>query len=851
MVSPHKNDFERAVRAATFATLNAGGSATGAGAISGGGWSARRGGGGSGGSGGSGGGSGWNGPAGFGPIRRAASGGGGYYTYGGSGGSGGLLGTWPAASAPGGLLTSAGFLRFVARGAVGVLCVLGLLTILSDESPGSGRGRSALGGLGRWGGGGGGFGGAGAPTVRLNIPESDVRPGTAIVAACMNRHETLAKVLPEWAAVEGVDEIVLVDFSSDPPLKDTVDATGVPNVKLLRVEGEPKWVLSRAYNLGVNASSMESVLRIDCDYSVRPDFVSAHPLPAALQDSAAATQKTEAEKPGYYRGNYAKARNEDEVHLNGAVFIRRADFWAVGGYDERIQTYGWDDEDLYNRLEKAGLRTLDLDYDKISHTPHGDGARAQSGVRFVGVEIDFNALLLEKLPVWVGPKGTVEGGAAVTHRSTYVPTVPGPPSAAALAAVAATSGSKSGVIDTASSATRAKAAAPSGGNYLVIKAESVPKDLRALTATADADAAWDLSLGRRLHDQFDIPWDLLSSAAAPMKETFLTQLMTREAEMVKAATAAAGDVPRPLSAAVPKPRILLCHVMHGLGNRLRALGSCLSFASTTGRVPLIVWEKDAHIQASYGDLFATKLAVLDSFSPKWPDMKGGHEWDAAWKQYNFHNYMEMEGGGAVKGEQVLDEEDKSIYFKGAYIIEADPALTSWELDNEQLRALTPVPAVADMVAARAAEGLSGMIGVHIRNKTLDKDIDGVSFDDEYGVEAAATMEKWRLASGYPSFITEMRSLMAKDPALKFYVATDTAAVIDIMATTFPGKVVSTPRECDGRDGACVRLALVDILCLSKTKGLLGSNWSSFTEAAQRIGGVEARLAGEHFAKVTP
>jgi len=831
MSSPHKNDFERAVREATFAKLNSGGSARG----SGGGWSGRRGGGG-------GGGSGWS-TVGFGPLRRTGSGGSSYYTYGGSGG--GLLGGFGGGpSGGGGALSTASVLRFVARGAAGLLCVLGLLTILSDEAPGMGhgRGRTALGGLGRWGGGGGGGGRA---SVHLNIPEADVRPGTSIVAACMNRHETLAKVLPEWAAVDGVDEIVLVDFSSDPPLKDTVDATGVSKVKLLRVEGEPKWVLSRAYNLGINASSHDSVLRIDCDYSVTPDFVTAHPLPVALASLPAASRKAEADKAGYYRGNYAKARNEDEVHLNGAVFIRRADFWAVGGYDERIQTYGWDDEDLYNRLDKAGLRTLDLDYDKISHTPHGDGARAQSGVRFVGVEIDFNALLLEKLPGWVGPSG-VATGAAVTHRSTYEPAEPAPPSAATLAAAAATAKAAGGE---ASAPAAAKAAAPSGGNYLVIKAASVPKDLRALTAAPDADAAWDLSLGRRLHDQFDIPWDLLSSAAAPMKETLLTQLMVREAELVKAAAVAAGGAARPLSEPTPKPRVLLCHVMHGLGNRLRALGSCLSFAAESGRVPLIVWEKDAHIQASYGDLFATKLAVLDTFSPKWPDMKGAAEWDGAWKAFVFHNYMEMEGGGAVKGEQVPDTEDKSIYFKGAYIIEADPKLTSWDLDNAQLRALTPVPAVAEMVSARAAEGLSGMIGVHIRNKTLDKDIDGVSFDDEYGTEAAATMEKWRRASSYTSFIAEMKSLQSKDPSLKFYVATDTAAVIDIMAKAFPGQVVSTPRECDGRDGACVRLALVDILCLSKTKGLLGSNWSSFTEAAQRIGGVEARLAGEHFAKV--
>lgn len=45
----------------------------------------------------------------------------------------------------------------------------------------------------------------------------------------------------------------------------------------------------------------------------------------------------------------------------------------------------------------------------------------------------------------------------------------------------------------------------------------------------------------------------------------------------------------------------------------------------------------------------------------------------------------------------------------------------------------------------------------------------------------------------------------------------------------------------------MRYALIDILCLAKTKDIYGSNWSSFTEAAERFGRKAAKLAGKDFA----
>jgi hypothetical protein len=46
----------------------------------------------------------------------------------------------------------------------------------------------------------------------------------------------------------------------------------------------------------------------------------------------------------------------------------------------------------------------------------------------------------------------------------------------------------------------------------------------------------------------------------------------------------------------------------------------------------------------------------------------------------------------------------------------------------------------------------------------------------------------------------------------------------------------------------VQYALADLMCLGRTRKLVGSNWSSFSEAAGRLGGVSVYLSGVHFGR---
>jgi hypothetical protein len=75
-------------------------------------------------------------------------------------------------------------------------------------------------------------------------------PGISLVAACMNREENLLKVLDSWLATD-VDEIVIVDWSSASELWPQLSAIADPRLKVIRIDGEKRWILTHALNVGL------------------------------------------------------------------------------------------------------------------------------------------------------------------------------------------------------------------------------------------------------------------------------------------------------------------------------------------------------------------------------------------------------------------------------------------------------------------------------------------------------------------------------------------------------------------------------------------------------------------------
>jgi hypothetical protein len=181
-----------------------------------------------------------------------------------------------------------------------------------------------------------------------------------VVTATRNRTENLLQALPSWLAHPQVREVVIVDWSSDVPVAASLAVAGIsdPRLRVARVEGEAAWVLTWAFNLGFRLARHGCILKADADIRLAPGFFAANPL-----------------SPGQaITGNWRTAPPGQE-YINGLFYIHRADLARVQGFNEHITRYGWDDDELYDRLTRAGVARTDLAPATVSHIDHDDAAR--------------------------------------------------------------------------------------------------------------------------------------------------------------------------------------------------------------------------------------------------------------------------------------------------------------------------------------------------------------------------------------------------------------------------------------------------------------------------------------------
>lgn len=91
----------------------------------------------------------------------------------------------------------------------------------------------------------------------------------------------------------------------------------------------------------------------------------------------------------------------------------------------------------------------------------------------------------------------------------------------------------------------------------------------------------------------------------------------------------------------------------------------------------------------------------------------------------------------------------------------------------------------------------------------------------------------------------MRLELANDPATRFFLATDSPDVEEHLEAIFPDRITIHPKKSLDRNvPEAIQDALVDLLCLAATRKLIGSYWSTFTNAAAAIGGIESVIVHE-------
>ena len=187
-----------------------------------------------------------------------------------------------------------------------------------------------------------------------------------LVAACAlvdERIPAFQTAIQSWAAAaydgamgkRAFDRVIIVDWSSDANLwQQVLNFWNVDTpLDFYRVGddngGKLDWVLSKAYNFGFEKVVTDVILKVDCDTFIAPGLLVLNPI-----ESQDGSQKT------FRYGDYRAARDDNEIHINGCVMAEKRTMKAVNYYDERLQQYGWDDTNFYDRLYQSGAMPLNI-----------------------------------------------------------------------------------------------------------------------------------------------------------------------------------------------------------------------------------------------------------------------------------------------------------------------------------------------------------------------------------------------------------------------------------------------------------------------------------------------------------
>lgn len=675
------------------------------------------------------------------------------------------------------------------------------------------------------------------------LSEREAKSGISIVTCCMNRNDNLRKAIISWLKLN-IDEIVVVDWSSEIPVAETLAEFRDPRIKIIEVKGESRWVLTYGFNVGLRFASYSKIYKLDADIIVSSSFLSDNTF----------------SEGSYIRGSWKKAienGDESQVFVNGSFGAYREDLKQIGYYNELIRTYGWDDSDLYERLSsEQGLASKELSSKSIYHMFQCPSERTKfqevSSNTFLGkVEAtEFNnyrnkylgrttthwnrwrlqdySVKRKSSQIWQLERITndIEVPLSImlnanVYAATYFLSVHYP-----LWAEVVGDTHLNGLLTFLLSEYNAKVdfeqtlnVITSNKAYLIDKSsdfDDYTSDDVLLCLAKDYSRTLaknnELTVVAVTHDQVE--------AINKVRQQVSSSIIGLDL----------GVIDESISNRQQK-RKLYVDAQHGLGNRLRAIGSAAAIAKGMNRELVIVWQPDHHCECRFSDLFNYDGLVIEDSSGI----------DKA--LVHVYNYMEIEDG-AEKDELIDDVWGKDLYLRSAYVFNSP--YSNWNSENEFIRSLIPTTEITTIVES---VDVSNCIAAHVRMEA-GAGLDHNTYDsiENWTEEGHQAIHFWREKSHYSHFIKRIDELFEQDSQVKLFLATDLPETYKVFEDYYGDRLSYLRRNDFDRSRDQIKYALADAILLSKCDKLLGSTWSSFSELATRLSKTysEIEMSGSDF-----
>jgi hypothetical protein len=265
--------------------------------------------------------------------------------------------------------------------------------------------------------------------------------------------------------------------------------------------------------------------------------------------------------------------------------------------------------------------------------------------------------------------------------------------------------------------------------------------------------------------------------------------------------------------------------LNGLCNRMRAIASALSLSTAADSRLIVFWEIDRDVGVRYEELFRpdSRFKIVN-VAP--------HQTFRDAVLFLLYGEMERVYGVPVKWITRLVFRDRILrqvrpgQFGNAELerfVQSGPRvlISSWWAfygnPEPGFSFFRPHPSEQAQIDQICGQFGAHTIGVHIRRT-----------DNVNAIRYSPTH----------AFVAAMKDCIAADADVRFFLSTDSEEIESEMKCMFGERVITRSRNISRSSVEGMTDAIVDLFLLSRTSRILGSYYSTFSETAASIGGIE-------------
>jgi len=266
----------------------------------------------------------------------------------------------------------------------------------------------------------------------------------------------------------------------------------------------------------------------------------------------------------------------------------------------------------------------------------------------------------------------------------------------------------------------------------------------------------------------------------------------------------------------------------GISNRLKIMVSLMRLAKKTKSNFYFYWPKNKLCNLEFQDLFEKMNGeITKEEAKKVLESKNKKYYGDNLNLFDFPNKEKVifSGWRFIFQTKDIIPLSKDVLFKGQKNLDYEFFNTPLELREELsclLRNFKPLPPLMKKIKEFSEkENISQAIGIHMRRGDF-KEAQEISSDKR--------------------FLKKIQEILEKDPKVRFFLCTDSKESEKLLKKDFGEKIITYPKkEFDRLKKEFLQEGLIELFLLSKTKRIIGSYLSSYTEMAWWLGGCKAKI----------